>query len=87
MNPIKTAATPARDLARAVTTTFNALFVIALTGTINFMTSPGHWWFQWVALGMGIAVVVAWARALRWIALGALAYAGYRWLKRRGERA
>ena len=22
---------------------------------INGMTSPGHWWVQWAALGMGIA--------------------------------
>jgi hypothetical protein len=22
---------------------------------VNLMTSPGHWWVQWAALGIGIA--------------------------------
>jgi hypothetical protein len=24
---------------------------------VNIITSPGHWWFQWVLLGWGIGVV------------------------------
>lgn len=33
-----------------------SVLVIALTATINVLTSPGRWWFVWVVFGMGIAV-------------------------------
>ncbi len=29
--------------------------VLALLFVINWMTSPGDWWVQWAALGIGIA--------------------------------
>lgn len=62
---------------------FKAAFVVGLCALINAMTSPGHWWFQWVALGMGIAAVVALARGARTaLALGLIALAG-RWFLRR----
>ncbi len=32
---------------------------------INLMTSPGHWWVQWPALGIGIAWVFSLFRVLR----------------------
>ena len=52
------------------------------------MTSPGHWWFQWVAFGMGIAVIVAFARAARTLLVLALVFFGGRWVYRRyGEQA
>jgi hypothetical protein len=74
---------PIRDLTRAVTVPFKALFVVGLCALINAMTSPGHWWFQWVALGMGIAVVVAVAKGLRTaFVLGLLALVGW-WIYRR----
>jgi hypothetical protein len=74
---------PIRDLGRAVTMPFKALFVVGLCALINAMTSPGHWWFQWVALGMGISAVVALAKGLRSALLLALvALAGW-WLYRR----
>jgi hypothetical protein len=74
---------PIRDLTRAVTMPFKALFVVGLCALINAMTSPGHWWFQWVALGMGIATVVALAKGLRTaLALGVVAFVGW-WLYRR----
>ncbi len=73
---------PIRDLTRAVTMPFKALFVVGLCAPINAMTSPGHWWFQWVALGM-IATVVAPAKGLRTaLALGLAAFVGW-WLYRR----
>jgi len=31
---------------------------------INLMTSPGHWWVQWAALGIGIAWVISLMRVL-----------------------
>jgi hypothetical protein len=80
---------PIHDLTRAVTMPFKALFVVGLCAFINAMTSPGHWWFQWVALGVGIATIVALAKGLRTaFALGLVAVAGC-WLYRRygaGER-
>ncbi len=32
---------------------------------LNLVTSPGSWWVQWAALGIGIAWVVSLFRALR----------------------
>ncbi len=48
--------------------------VLMLLVIINVMTSPGHWWVQWAALGIGIAWVVSLLRVLRaLIVLGGLA--------------
>ena len=83
MNPI----TAASDIARAVIYPFRMLLVVGLCFFINVVTSPGQWWFQWVAFGMGIGLVVAWARALRTIGVAALttgiAYLVYRCFFRR----
>lgn len=88
MNPIKLVTRPARDLWRAVTLPFTALFVIGLTGFINWMTYSGQWWFKWVAFGMGIAVLVAWARAAKSLLLLALiAFVGWQIYKRWGGPA
>ena len=32
---------------------------------INLMTSPGHWWVQWAALGIGIAWIFSLLRVIR----------------------
>jgi hypothetical protein len=41
---------------------------------VNAVTSPGHWWVQWAALGIGIAWVINFFRVLRTaILLGGLA--------------
>lgn len=32
---------------------------------INWMTSPGVWWVQWPALGIGIPWIVSFARVVR----------------------
>jgi hypothetical protein len=79
---------PIRDLSRAVTMPLKALFVVGLCAAINLMTSPGQWWFQWVALGMGIATVVALARGLRTaLALGLAAFVGWCLYRRYGADA
>ncbi|MDE2146539.1 MAG: hypothetical protein KGJ24_07605 [Burkholderiales bacterium] len=79
---------PVHDIFRAVTLPFKALFVIALTGVINYMTYDGQWWFKWVALGMGIAVLVAFARAARSLLLLALvAWVGTKIYRRWGAAA
>lgn len=88
MNPLHLITRPVRDLTRAITLPFKALFVVGLCFAINAMTSPGHWWVKWVAFGMGIAVLVAWARALRTLlAIGLVAAVGL-WVHRRyGDQA
>lgn len=50
---------------RAVKFLFVGPMVLALLVVINLMTSPGHWWVQWAALGIGIAWVVSALRVLR----------------------
>jgi hypothetical protein len=39
--------------------------ILALLLVINWMTSPGQWWVQWAALGIGIAWVSSLFRVLR----------------------
>jgi hypothetical protein len=34
---------------------FTGPLILAFLFVINLMTSPGHWWVQWAALGIGIA--------------------------------
>ena len=51
-----------------------APFIIAFLFLINLMTSPGHWWAQWPALGIGIAWVFSLLRVVRTVViLGGLA--------------
>ena len=57
--------------------------ILALLVVINLMTSPGHWWVQWPALGIGIAWVVSLLRVLRAaLLLGGLA-AAWAWYRGR----
>ena len=65
MNPLRIITRPFSTLTRAVTAPLNFIFVVGLCFFINWMVSPGNWWVKWVAFGMGIAVIVAWARALK----------------------
>lgn len=79
---------PVRDITDAIVMPFKALFVVALTGFINWMTYSGQWWFKWVAFGMGIAVIVAFARAAKTLVLLALiAWAGWAIYRRCGAAA
>ncbi len=38
--------------------------IVAFLFVINVMTSPGHWWVQWAALGIGIAWVISLIRVI-----------------------
>ena len=40
---------------KAVKFLFTAPLILLFLFVINLMTSPGHWWVQWAALGLGIA--------------------------------
>jgi hypothetical protein len=56
---------------------FKAPLILAMLCVINLMTSPGHWWVQWAALGIGIAWFFALFRVLRTIIVaGGLAALG-----------
>lgn len=88
MSLMRTLTRPVRNLTDAVVMPFKAIFVVGLCGVINAMTFSGHWWVQWVALGMGIAVLVAWARAAKTLVLLALvAWVGTRIYRRWGASA
>lgn len=88
MNPFSLITRPVKNIADAVIMPFKALFVIGLTGLINAMTFHGVWWFKWVALGMGIAVLVSLARAAKTLLLLALvAWVGTKIYKRYGQAA
>ena len=70
--------------ARAVSFLIKAPLILALLFVINLMTSPGHWWVQWAALGLGIAWVISLLRVIRAVILaGGLAALGAYILKTR----
>jgi hypothetical protein len=77
---------PLRNLTDAVVMPFRAVFVVAITATINAATYSGVWWFKWVALGMGIAVLVSLVRAFKTlVVLGLVAWAGRKLWQRWGS--
>jgi len=48
--------------------------ILGFLVVINWMTSPGHWWVQWAALGIGIAWFISLFRVIfAIIAIGGLA--------------
>jgi hypothetical protein len=51
--------------------------ILAFLFVINLMTSPGDWWVQWAALGIGIAWFFSLLRVARAVVLaGGLAALG-----------
>ena len=44
---------------------FTAPLILVFLFVINVMTSPGEWWVQWPALGLGIAWVINLMKVLR----------------------
>ena len=63
-----------RKTLHAVKFLFTGPLILAMLAVINVMTSPGHWWVQWPALGIGIAWVFSLLHVLRAaIVLGGLA--------------
>jgi hypothetical protein len=63
---------------RSVGFLFKAPFILAMLFVINLVTSPGHWWVQWAALGIGIAWFFALFRVLRAVIVaGGLAALGF----------
>jgi hypothetical protein len=54
-----------RGLGHSVAFLVKGPFILLILVVINLMTSPGHWWVQWPALGIGIAWVISLFRVLR----------------------
>jgi hypothetical protein len=76
---------PVSSTLRSARYLVTAPFILALLFVINWMTSPGHWWVQWAALGMGIAWMISLFRVLKAIVLaGGLAALGAYLLRRKG---
>jgi hypothetical protein len=48
---------------------FKAPLILMVLVVINLMTSPGHWWVQWPALGLGIAWILSLFRVMRAVVL------------------
>jgi hypothetical protein len=72
---------------RALKFLFVGPMVLVLLFVINWMTSPGDWWVQWAALGIGIAWVISLIRVLGAIVVagGLAAFVSY--LRRRDLRS
>ena len=59
---------------RALKFLFTGPILLLFLVIVNAVTSPGHWWVQWAALGIGIAWAISLLRVLRaMILLGGLA--------------
>jgi hypothetical protein len=54
---------------RAVKFLFMGPVILVFLFVINLMTSPGHWWIQWPALGIGIAWIISLFRVIRALVL------------------
>ncbi len=62
---------------RAVKFLFMGPVIVLFLALINVMTSPGHWWVQWAALGIGIAWVISLIKVIRAVIIaGGLAALG-----------
>lgn len=64
---------------RAVKFLFTGPLILAFLVVINWMTSPGQWWVQWAALGIGIAWFSSLFKVMRAVVLagGLGAFAAY----------
>ncbi len=71
---------------RAIKFLFVGPAVLLLLVVINLMTSPGDWWVQWAALGIGIAWIISLFKVIRAaIIAGGLAALGAYIVSRRRE--
>jgi hypothetical protein len=62
---------------RAINFLFKGPAILLMLFVINWMTTPGHWWVRWAALGIGIAWFISLLRVLRAVAvLGLVAVIG-----------
>ena len=72
---------------RRVKFLITAPFIVLMLFVINVMTSPGHWWVQWAALGIGIAWFFSLLRVIRAVILaGGLAALGAYLMRKQSSR-
>ena len=68
---------------RAIKFLITGPMIVGMLFAINLVTSPGHWWVQWAAFGIGIAWFLSLLRVLRSVivvgGLAALGYIAYRY--------
>jgi hypothetical protein len=68
---------------RAIRFLITGPLILAMLFVINVVTSPGHWWVQYAAMGIGIAWVLSLFRVIRSVivvgGLAALSYLAYRY--------
>ena len=58
----------------AVRFLFVAPAILLFLAVVNWMTSPGEWWVQWAALGLGLAWFFSLLRVIKAaVVLGGLA--------------
>ena len=50
---------------RAIRFLFVGPLILVFLCVVNLMTSPGHWWIQWPALGIGLAWFICFLRVLK----------------------
>ena len=53
----------------SVSFVFMAPLILAFLVIVNLMTSPGEWWVQWAALGIGFAWVINLFKVVRALAI------------------
>ena len=69
---------PGRKTFKAIEFLVTGPMILAMLFVVDLMTSPGQWWVQWAALGIGIAWFQSLLRVLRSvIVVGGLAALGY----------
>jgi hypothetical protein len=54
---------------RAFKFLFTGPFILMFLVIVNVMTSPGHWWVRWAALGIGLAWILSLMRVIRMMIL------------------
>lgn len=68
---------------KAVKFLFIGPLVLLMLFVINWMTSPGDWWVQWAALGIGIAWVISLIRVIGALVVGGGLAALFAWFSNR----
>ena len=53
-----------RKTLKALKFLFVGPMILVMLFVINWMTSPGEWWVQWAALGIGIAWFISLGRVI-----------------------
>ena len=71
---------------RAIRFLITGPLILGMLFVINLVTSPGHWWVQYAAMGIGIAWMISLLRVIRSVVvvggLAALSYLAYRYFTR-----